>query len=263
MISTLVVFAALIVVFLFLIPGMRPADRRFTSGRRPIRTLNDLSRAGSAEDAADWVAPLIGLMALASLSALDGVVSASSGAALGVFCGLLTISPALNTFRDWVLGGIGIVAAFTGVAQLLDDTGSEGVFTYRVIALTVTLVAFAVGLLVSLLKFSLSAQVGLQAFVVVELVTFLTAPLGVDLVGGSRWIALAVSLVFGLLVGVSPVAVLSLLGLGLAVVTVWATTQTPGGLAVAGRDDAVVIIIGGLVSYSVSRMVVGMISSRG
>lgn len=258
MMSALVLLAALLVIYFLLIPGMRKQDRRFKSGRRPMRTLNDLSQAGSVDDATSWVTTFVGLLALSSILSLNGTAGASTGAALGVFCGLLTISAGLSTVRDGTLSGIGVVAALMGVAQLLAGNECDGAFFYRISMLTVALVAFAVGLFIALFKFSLNAKVGLQAFVVIELVTFLAAPLGVDLVGGSRWIAIAVALAFGLLVGASPEAVFGLIGIGLGIVTLWASTQTSDGCGMNGSTDKVVVVLCGMVTFFLASAGVGL-----
>jgi hypothetical protein len=258
MVSALAVFAGLLVIYLLLIPGMRKQDRRFRSGRRPMRTLTDLSQAGSAESAAEWVTTFVGLLALSSLLSSENTVGSSTGAALGVFCGVLTISRGLSTLRDWILSGIGIIAAFAGVAQVLAGNECGGTYWHRATMLTVTILAFAVGLAISLIRFSLTARVGLQAFVVVEIVTFLAAPIGVDLVGGAVWIAIAAALAFGLLVGVSPVAVFSLVGIGLGVVTLWASTQTFDGCSMDGDYNRAVVVVSGIVTFFLASAVVSV-----
>lgn len=258
MISAVVVFAFLIFIFSWLIPGMRKKDRRYTrhNGRRPIRTFKDLAQAGAVDDAAGWVTTFIGLLALASMLSTTDARGSSIGVTLGLFCGLLTISRRLSTLRDSVLSVIGAVAAVIGAMQLLagNDCGGEPI--YRFGMLTVTLVAFGVGLFISGFTSSLNAKVGLQAFVVIELVTFFTAPMGVDLVGGSQWVAIATAVASGLLVGASPEAILSLFGLGLGVVTLWASTQTADGCGMNGGNEKVVVVLSGIVTYFISAAVV-------
>ncbi|MCL3836874.1 hypothetical protein [Aeromicrobium duanguangcaii] len=87
--SAIVVLAALVGIFLLIVPGARPPDRRFTSGRRPISTLSDLRRAGSPEDGADSIAVTVGLLAAGSLMT-SGSESVTIGASLGFVCAAVT-----------------------------------------------------------------------------------------------------------------------------------------------------------------------------
>lgn len=259
MYELLLVLACLLAVYMFLIPRMRPEDRRFKSGRRPMGSFADLARAGSADDAAGWVTTLVGLMALASIMpASDGTV-ASTGAVVGAMCGFLSVSAGLTKVRDWILSGIGLLAAFAGVAQLLAGNDCGAALPYRLWMVGITLAAFAVGLLISVLKFSLSAKVGLQAFVLIELITFLVAPLGSDLIGGSVLIAIGAAVVLGFLSGAAPTAVFSLLGIGLAVIMLWGSTQTSDGCSLNGDMGQVTTLITGMVTFFISTAVLRFI----
>ncbi len=256
LLGPIMVLAFLAVVFSLLIPGMRPRDGRFRSGRRPMRTLGDVTKARSADDAGAWVTTLLGLLATASLTQSG---KTSVGAVLGVVCGLMSLTDATSRFRDVGLSILGAVAAFAGVAQLLSSQGCGASTSMRVLTLVLVLAAFGLGIAIALVKFSLSATVGLQAFVAVEIVTFLTAPLGVDLVGGSQLVALAAAVVIGLLVGVSPQAFLSLFGIGLAVVTVWGSTQTTTGCGLDGSGSGVVTVVAGLVTFFLVSVATGFV----
>ena len=251
------VLAFLAVVFSLLIPGMRPKDGRFRSGRRPMRTLRDVTKAGAADDAGAWVTTFIGLLALASLISPGQTSAASTGATLGVACGLMALGESTSRIRDVGLSVLGLVAAFAGVVQLLDP-GVCGVATStRLLTLGLVLLAFGLGIAIALLKFSVSATVGLQAFVAVEIATFLTAPWGVDFVGGSQLVALAAAVAIGLLVGVSPRLFLSLFGIGIGVVTIWISTLTTTGCGFDGSSSGVVTLAAGMVTYLLTAVAVG------
>lgn len=249
----LLVLAGLVVVFSFLVPGMRPRDRRFRSGRRPVRTLADAARMGSPDDAAGWVAPLVGLLALASLPADPG---AAGGAALGALCGLLGFSTGTARARDLGLSVLGAVAAVQGAASVLAGSECGGRPAGRVAVFVLTLLVFAVGAVIGLLRTRRDAVIGLQAFVVVELASFLTAPAGIDLAGGERWVAHAVALAVGVCCGIAPAAALGLFGIGLAVVTVHLATLTTDGCDAAGSYDPAVVVVSGLATFAITAFLV-------
>ncbi|MCL3836873.1 hypothetical protein [Aeromicrobium duanguangcaii] len=140
---------------------------------------------------------------------------------------------------------------------VLHSSNCGGSTALRVGVMGLSLALFAAGVTLSLLRGSVNSTVGLEAFVVAELAAFLTAPLGVDLAIGGRMVAGIVAITFGLLVGFAPRLVFGLLGVGLAVVSLWASTLPSDGCGSVPSSPQVVVVISGLAVYLLIRLVIG------
>src|SRR5690606_6887430 len=108
---------------------------------------------------------------------------------------------------------------------------------------------FAAATLVSVLRRGINPTVGLEMFVIAELAAFLTAPLGLDLLGGQRLVAYAVAIALGILVGLAPTFLIGVLAIALAAASLWASTLTSGSCGNLGSGTQVTTLVCGVVVF--------------
>ncbi|MCD9152789.1 hypothetical protein [Aeromicrobium duanguangcaii] len=236
---------ALVWVYSLLIPRSALRDRRFKSGRKPMTSW------GSPEDAADWSAPVIALLALASLLPTDGTGAGTSGAILGAACALMP--GALRPIRDAGLSILGAFAAVATVVSVLSPANCGGATAERAVVFFTSLGLFAAATLVSVVRRGINPTVGLEMFVIAELAAFLTAPLGLDLVGGQRLVGNVVAIALGLLVGLAPTFLMGVLALALAAASLWGSVLTSGSCGDLGSGHQMTTLICGAAAFLIVR----------
>jgi len=213
--SYTVLFVAIFGILLLMVPGMRPK-----SGK--AHRLSTLRRYRSPDDGGGIAAVVVAAFAAGQLVA-DTDSASQVGALLGVTLAVLSMSKSLRPTRNLLVGALGVAASFAAAAEFVTTVPlcSTVPDTSRWLMLGALLTTFTAGSLAALTASRLRPHAGLALFGVLDILTFLAAPLGTSVLqtsGGVVQIALAA--VLGIAATYAPRPIIGLTAVAVTVATI-------------------------------------------
>ncbi|CAM3054126.1 hypothetical protein [Skermania piniformis] len=200
----------------------------------------------------------VALGALASTMAADPAETAVLAIGMGIAAATFGSAAYLRTVAQWFYSALGVIAAIPVAISFLQDSQcstASPALRYAVFALLFLLAALGFGL--AAVAGKLSSAVGLGWFGALEILTFMTSPLAVDVLGDTA-IPLALMVLvaapFGALAAYQPEAVLAVAGTLIAIEEIGAA-QLPTTCGTSGNSSGIVLIIVFTITYAAVRAV--------
>lgn len=200
MIVALIVLFVLVAILALMVPRLRP-----TTGSMA------LNRYGAPNATPGGVSGAVAAVALASFCGTIGVIAATA-VTVGVLVGLST-AMLRGLPRQVLLGACGLLGSIGAVLGYLADASCTGDLYVRLLALGLMAIAAAGGGVVAVVTGRLAPASALAAFATIEVLAFLSSPLGASIFDTSvLGVALAVIVAasFGFFAFVAPVVVIGL-----------------------------------------------------
>lgn len=247
MIELLLVLAFLVGVLALMVPRLR---------RGPAASsLAGLRRYRSPDDLGGYLGGMLAALAVASFCTATGMLTATSvtvGALMGV--AWVIVRP-FAFLRGVLAGSTGVLGIIGTVLGFFSDAQCGNVaLSARLASLVVLAVAAAIGAALAGVTGRLRPSGALAVFAALEVLVFLSSPLGVSVIDTSGFgvvASIVIAAVFGFFAFLAPRAVMGLGAVAVGVTSVGAAA-TVGVACGANHWDAVIAMLGFTIVYALA-----------
>lgn len=266
--APILLIAGLVGIVWFALTGSVPHRRTRTSGTTRVHARHGVSYlrfyGGEGIGLRGLLAGLATASLVATLAPGNGAAWWVGGFVVGAVCGVVSGA------HEWGLNALGLFASVVAAAAFVDGEACLGATqSGRGIALAAAVMPFLGAVVLGHLRSGLSLSTnarhaGIKIFAIVDILRFLAAPLGVNLVGAAVTdgspvtvgVVVLVSFAFGLAAGYAPGLTLGLLAVAIAAAELYSTVvYTTGGCSAFGDPSLLGVVATTAIGYALVRRV--------